>query len=199
MRIPRAGSLVPRIAFTSFRARIVVFFLGLLTLMQILAFIVVDAANTQDAQAQVNAELLVGGRVFNRLIRARTQQLGEAARLLSGDYAFKTVYATQDAGTILSALENHQARIGADVMMLVSLDGVVERGPPRRVQRLRQLDAPEVGGRHLHRLLVHLGERDVGRPHAGNDVGGRWRARLLGGGPRTTRQENRDAKGQRGC
>ncbi len=126
MRILRAaGSFVPRIRFASFRSRIVFFFLGLLTLMQILAFIIVDAANTQDAQAQVKAELLVGGRVFNRLVRARTQQLAEAARLLSGDFAFKTVYATQDAGTILSALENHQARIGADVMMLVSLDNIV--------------------------------------------------------------------------
>jgi signal transduction histidine kinase len=97
---------------------------GLLMLMQVLAFIVVDAANTRDARAQINAELVVGGRVFNRLIKARNQQLAEAARLLSGDFAFKAVYATQDAGTIASALENHQARIGADVMVLVAPDNV---------------------------------------------------------------------------
>ena len=121
----RAGELVARRGFRSFQGRIIVFVLGLLTLLQILTFIVVDAANTRDARAQINAELLVGGQVFDRLIRARTQQLAEASRILSGDFAFKTVYATQDVGTILSALENHRARIGADLMKLVSLDDVI--------------------------------------------------------------------------
>jgi signal transduction histidine kinase/ActR/RegA family two-component response regulator len=111
---------VPLVRFRSFRARIVVFFLALLLLVQLLAFIVVNAANTRSARQNVADEILVGGRVFDRLFASRTEQLAEAARLLSGDFAFKTVYFTSDAGTVLSALQNHQARISADVMVLVS-------------------------------------------------------------------------------
>ena len=41
------------------------------------------------------------------------------------DHGFKPAYASRDHGTILSALENFQGRIGADVVMLVSLDRVL--------------------------------------------------------------------------
>jgi signal transduction histidine kinase len=150
----RAASLrVPAFRFRSFQGRLVVFVVGLLLILQTLAFFVVDAANTQDARAQVNGELLVGGRVFNRLMRARNQQLAEAARLLSGDFAFKTVWATQDAGTILSALENHQARIGADVMLLVSTDYVTIADTLHHSIR----PAP-FAFRHLIRIAEDVGE-----------------------------------------
>jgi len=108
-----------------FQARILVFFLGLLLLVQVLAFLVVNAANTEETRRALNDDLVVGGRVFGRLIKARTERLSEAARLLSGDWAFKAAYATNDPATVLSALDNHQARIGADVIVLVSPDGRV--------------------------------------------------------------------------
>ncbi|MBI2202578.1 MAG: HAMP domain-containing protein [Candidatus Rokubacteria bacterium] len=122
MTARRAASRFGALRSRSFQGRIIIFVVGLMLIVQTFAFFVVDAANTQDARQQLNGELLVGGRVFNRLMRARNEQLAHAARLLSGDFAFKTVWATQDAGTILSALENHQARIGADVMVLVAPD-----------------------------------------------------------------------------
>jgi signal transduction histidine kinase len=109
----------------SFQARLLVFFLGLLLLVQLLAFLVVNAANTEETRRALQHDLETGGRVFSRLIKARTERLSEAARLLSGDWAFKAAYATNDPGTVLSALDNHQARIGADVIMLVSPDGAV--------------------------------------------------------------------------
>ena len=56
------------------------------------------------------------------MIDERARRLVEAARLLSGDFAFKAAHATADRETILSALENHRARIGADVMILSDLD-----------------------------------------------------------------------------
>jgi hypothetical protein len=107
--------------FRSFQGRILLLFLGLLALIQVIAFVVVDTANTRNARAQLRDELLVGGRVFGRLIHVRTQQFAEAARILSGDFGFKSAYATRDFDTILSALENHQGRIGANLMVLVSL------------------------------------------------------------------------------
>jgi signal transduction histidine kinase/ActR/RegA family two-component response regulator len=115
---------VPLIRFRSFRSRVLAFFLGLLLLGQLLAFVVVNAANTRNARQKVVEELLVGGRVFDRLYASRTQQLAEAARLLSGDFAFKTAYSTSDGPTVLSALQDRQARV-SDMMVLVSPDRVL--------------------------------------------------------------------------
>jgi adenylate cyclase len=111
--------------FRRFQTRVVVFVVGLLTLVSASTFIAVSVAVTRNARAQIRNELAVGGKVFARLITARTQQLADAARLLSGDFAFKTAASSDDRATVLSVLENHQERIRADVMQLVSRDGTL--------------------------------------------------------------------------
>lgn len=110
------------VRFRSFKSRILFFFLGLIVLVQVIAYLSVNTATTQSALRQIKSELLVGGRVFDNLIKARTDRLFEAARLLSGDFAFKTAFSTGDSPTLLSAMDNHRMRIRADVMMLVSLE-----------------------------------------------------------------------------
>ncbi len=108
--------------FRRFQTRIMVLFLGLFALVQVIAFSLIYAAQLTSAQAQINAAFEVGAGVFNKLIEERSTRLIQQARLLSSDYAFKTAYATRETETIISALQNHQMRINADVMMLVSLD-----------------------------------------------------------------------------
>ncbi|MDP6406597.1 MAG: hypothetical protein QF797_15485, partial [Alphaproteobacteria bacterium] len=71
--------------FRSFRTRLTVFFVGLLLLVQGAAFVAVDLANSRNARRQINAELEVDARVFDRLLASRTAQSTQAARLLSGD------------------------------------------------------------------------------------------------------------------
>lgn len=110
------------VLFQSFKSRILFFFLGLIILVQVIAYFSVNTATTQSALRQIKSELLVGGRVFDNLLKARTDRLFEAARLLSGDFAFKTAFSTGDSPTLLSAMDNHRMRIRADVMMLVSLE-----------------------------------------------------------------------------
>ncbi len=111
--------------FQSFKTRILVFFLGLLVIVQAAIFLSVNTASITNAEQQIEDALQVTASVFERLVKERIQGLLEAARLLSGDFAFKQAYATKDPGTILSALDNHRNRIRADVMMLVSMEGVV--------------------------------------------------------------------------
>ncbi len=111
--------------FRSFKTRILVFFLGLIVIVQATIFLSVNKAGTTNAEQQIEDALQVTASVFERLIKERNQGLLEAARLLSGDFAFKQAYATKDRGTILSALDNHRNRIRADVMMLVSMEGSV--------------------------------------------------------------------------
>jgi diguanylate cyclase (GGDEF)-like protein len=97
--------------------------LGLLLVVQLATFLAVDIANSRNAQAEVHDALVVAARVFDQLIDNRSQRLIEAARLLSGDFAFKEAFASQDIGTIRSALRNHKSRIKADAFMLFDLDG----------------------------------------------------------------------------
>lgn len=109
----------------SFQARVVLLFLVLVTVVQVCSLIAVTLAITRNARAQVEDRLTIGARVFSRLVGARTRHLAEAAHLLSSDFAFKTAVSAEDRETVLSVLENHQARVGADVMVLLSLQGEV--------------------------------------------------------------------------
>ncbi|EIJ41315.1 family 3 adenylate cyclase [Beggiatoa alba B18LD] len=112
--------------FRRFRNRLLTFFVGLLVLVQATSFIAVNNASIENARVTMNQSLTVAAGVFNRLIDERVKILLEAARLLSGDFAFKAAYHTHAHGTILSATQNHLARLeGANVMMVVSLDGKI--------------------------------------------------------------------------
>ena len=111
--------------FRRFQTRVAVFLVGLLTMVSASTFVAVSVAVTQNARLQIRDELMVGGKVFARLFTERTRQLADAARLLSGDFAFKAAVSTDDRPTVQSVLENHRMRIAADVMQLVSLDNIV--------------------------------------------------------------------------
>lgn len=110
------------IRFKSFQSRIVFFFVGLISLVQCLVFFTVDAINTRHARTQIERALAAGAGNFRRMMDLRTVQLLESVRILSSDFAFKTAFATGDEVTVRSALANQGGRVGADIMILVSLD-----------------------------------------------------------------------------
>lgn len=97
----------------------------------------VDRANTRGAHSQIKESLNVGSRVFTQLFDARAERLIEGVRILSSDFALRGAIATRDRDTIFSALENHGARIGANIALLVSLDNSL------LVNTLRPRAAPE--------------------------------------------------------
>ena len=108
--------------FKSFRNAILFYFLGLMIIVEIAGFFAFDAVLTRNTRNRIDNDLEAGARIFTRMVDERTRQLVTATRMLSGDFAFKSAFATGDHRTVLSALMNHQTRIGADVMMLVSAD-----------------------------------------------------------------------------
>jgi adenylate cyclase len=110
-------------SFRSFRAQLVVVFVGLFAVILATCFLVVAAAVRANARQEINEELRLAGTLFVRQLDARSQQLLAATRLLSGDFALKTAAATADQATTRSVLENHRARIEADVLMLLTPDG----------------------------------------------------------------------------
>ena len=67
----------------------------------------------------------------------------ESGRLLAGDFAFKSAWSTRDAPTILSMLENHRNRIGADWMSLIDLDDRVVADTLRQDVSGTLFDHPE--------------------------------------------------------
>ena len=112
-------------SFQSLRTRIVVFFAALLVVVQGLAFLVVNTANTQIAKDTIAQELDVGERIFLRLLDQQRDQLEQSASLLASEFGFRQAVGTNDTATIVSALTNHGARASASVMLLISLDQVV--------------------------------------------------------------------------
>jgi diguanylate cyclase (GGDEF)-like protein len=107
------------------QTRIIVFFVALLALVQVAAFWFVNAANSSNTHAQVEEELNIGQRVFERLLEQNADKLMLTARVLAADFAFREAIATHDNETIASVLANHGARIGADAMLFVDLEGRV--------------------------------------------------------------------------
>lgn len=91
--------------------------------IQLSSLYLVDLANTRNADALIGEALLATVQAFNSGIGVRNEALILAGRLLSGDFAFKTAYATGSDRTIGTALQNQRQRIGADLMLLLDLDG----------------------------------------------------------------------------
>ncbi len=108
-----------------FRTELLLVFLGLFLVVQTASFFYTHRISERNARAQVAESLAVAGGAMERLLADRDTHLLEAGRLLAGDFAFKSAFATGDERTILSMLENHSRRIEADAMVLVSLDETI--------------------------------------------------------------------------
>ena len=67
----------------------------------------------RSATRAIETELLTGRRIFEQLLAQRAERLGEAARLLSSDYGFRSAIASGDTSTLQDALLNQGQRIGA--------------------------------------------------------------------------------------
>src|SRR3982751_2734924 len=136
------------------QTRIIVLFVALLALVQVAAFWFVNAANSNNAHAKIEEELNIGQRVFARLLDQNADKLKLSARVLAADFAFREAIASHDSGTIASVLANHGARIGADAMVFVDLDGRVVSDTLRPQAESHPFEFPA--------LLAS--ERDAGNP-----------------------------------
>jgi diguanylate cyclase (GGDEF)-like protein len=106
-----------------FRERLLIAMCVLVVGSQLVSAVAVSRTVREDAMARATSELEVGRRVFEAQLRARSTDLAESVRVLSADFGFKSAVATNDTATIASVLENHGARIGADLVVLVDNGG----------------------------------------------------------------------------
>jgi len=100
-------------------SRIVALSLLLLLLVQAAVFSVVRIGIDQSARSQVAQELVVGERIWRRLLDQNAQKLGQGATLLAADFGFRSAVSSGDVDTIRSALENNGGRIGATITALL--------------------------------------------------------------------------------
>ncbi|MBS0396756.1 MAG: GGDEF domain-containing protein, partial [Proteobacteria bacterium] len=125
------------------RTRIALTFLVLLATVLAAALVAVSAANEANAERETGRQLEVGRMVFERALETNRRQLAQAAQVLAADFGFREAVASRDAETVVSALQNHGARIGAALAVLVSLDGQVLASTDPSIaagQPFRQLD-----------------------------------------------------------
>ena len=109
--------------FHNLSSRIVIFFSLLFTAVLAFVFLLVTTSSYQITRQQNMDDLKTGERVFHRLIAQNRQQLIQSAQVLTADFGFRDAVSSNDTDTIVSALQNHRQRIGADIMMLFSLTG----------------------------------------------------------------------------
>ncbi len=119
----------------SLRNKILLLFLGLIIVSSVTTISAVLLATNNSVERQAQEQLNVGRRVFERLMDIRGSQLFDSAEVLTADFGFKGAVSAGDKDTILSVLENHGARINADLMMLASLDGQLIASTDEETQR----------------------------------------------------------------
>lgn len=97
--------------------------LALMLSVQLLGFGIIQGSISRNVQQHAHEELMVGDRVFHRLLQQNGQRLSQAAQVLAADFQFREALASNDQSTILSALQNHGNRIRADVAVLLTPEG----------------------------------------------------------------------------
>lgn len=108
--------------FKSLKTQIIVVFLTLILGIQLAGLIPIQYTINRNAQTTAEQDLIVGERVFLNILEHNTDSLKQGAKILAADYGFRESIATNDQETIISALNNHQSRINADIAIFYSAD-----------------------------------------------------------------------------
>ncbi len=99
--------------------RTVAVMLALLLLVQAVAFGIVRATVNAQVRNEISADLVVGERIWMRLLEQHADRLRQASAVLAADFGFRAAVGTGDRPTIASALDNSGGRIGAAVTALM--------------------------------------------------------------------------------
>lgn len=116
---------IARLRIHRLQTRIVLAFSLLLLLIQATSLVMINSVLSESTNQDIRRNLLAGQRVFNLVREGNNRQLIQSASIMSSDFAFRKAIATADYGTVVSTLNNHGARIKADVMLLAGTDGMI--------------------------------------------------------------------------
>jgi diguanylate cyclase (GGDEF)-like protein len=128
---------------TTFRGKLLLLTILPLAAAQIVTHFAVMRTVENDVEQRARESLTVGGTVVNEYLTHRGEQLMVSVNVLAADFGLKEAVATEDARTIQSALSNHRQRIGADIAVLLDLDGNGIAGSGNKTLR-NQTDFPHL-------------------------------------------------------
>ncbi|MES2901117.1 MAG: adenylate/guanylate cyclase domain-containing protein [Pseudomonadota bacterium] len=114
-----------RFAFRHFRTRLLVVIVALVLSLQAMVFFRVSVAANENALRASEDALQVTLSSLKYTMTAREGILRKFARLLSHDFAFKTLVSESDHDTLISAFKSYRKRLNADWMFVVDMDGKV--------------------------------------------------------------------------
>ncbi len=131
---------LPKPRIHKLQTRIVLAFSLLLLLIQAISLVMINSVLSSSTNQDIRRNLLAGQHVFNLVREDNNRQLIQSASIMSSDFAFRKAIATADYGTVVSTLNNHGARIKADVMLLAGIDGkmIADTLPAGHAERTSQ-------------------------------------------------------------
>jgi diguanylate cyclase (GGDEF)-like protein len=106
----------------SFRQKVLLLAVALVTTIQLVTLIPVLSAIRQDAEAQARRSVSLAGLVFDEFMANRSAQLLTTTDAVAADFAFREAVAV---GAAESALANHAARAGADIAVVFGFEGEI--------------------------------------------------------------------------
>lgn len=107
--------------FKSLKQQIIIIFLTLVLGIQLVGLIPIERSVDKNVRNLVAKELEVGEKVFLNLLESNNENIINGAKILAADYGFREAIASNDQETILSALNNFQSRIHADIAIFHGL------------------------------------------------------------------------------
>ena len=119
------GVVQPASMASAVANKVIIFVALLLISIQLVIFVTIDRSVAANARQKIREELLVGERIFLRLLEGRSEQLITSASILTSDFGFRQALMSNDRGTVTSAMGNQGERIGASTMLLVAPDNRV--------------------------------------------------------------------------
>lgn len=111
--------------FRRLSTQLTVIYAGLFGLVLALIAGAVFITVESNAHTAVRAAMTSSSATFDRLWKAREEQLASTASVLARDFGFRQAVATGDSQTMLSALDNLQDRLEHATAFIVDLDGHV--------------------------------------------------------------------------
>ena len=118
--------------FQRFQTRLLVLLLLPLLCVLLAVYLAVERANTRSALTLIERDLAIGIANFSAALDERNESLAIAGDALSGDFAFRQAWNT-DQLTLLSAMDNLLGRlVSADFIAMVDADNGLLRADSRR-------------------------------------------------------------------
>jgi hypothetical protein len=144
----------------SFRSRILVLVLGLVTLVLTAMTIAIAVKGRTEVERQVGLQLQTAADTAREALKFRGSRLASAVDVLTTDFGFREAVASGDAPTLLSAVKNQRARINADLLIVLTSDGqpaasTLGTMTPKTLKDLKTLidEDPDAETLQLYRLI----------------------------------------------